>query len=130
MVSNRNDQDFMTDFPYMPSLKNQIGGSPTEDRVEPTHAPRRAGTRPDNDPPPVDGRLHAVRPRGRAKSPHAQAHDGHPRVIRRGAARVHLLRDEPSDGGPQPQSSATTTTEQQIAALERAARLLPEDPSP
>jgi Domain of unknown function (DUF4331) len=39
---DRNDQDFLTDFPYVPSLKNQIGGSPTEDRVEPTHAPTPA----------------------------------------------------------------------------------------
>jgi hypothetical protein len=39
---DRNDQDFLADFPYVPSLKNQIGGSPTEDRVEPTHAPTPA----------------------------------------------------------------------------------------
>lgn len=39
---DRNDQDFLPDFPYVPSLKNQIGGSPTENRVEPTHAPTPA----------------------------------------------------------------------------------------
>ncbi|MBA2349448.1 MAG: DUF4331 domain-containing protein [Solirubrobacterales bacterium] len=36
---DRNDQDFLPDFPYVPSLKNEIGGSPTEDRQEPTHPP-------------------------------------------------------------------------------------------
>lgn len=39
---DRNDQDFLPDFPYVPSLKNEIGGSPTEDRVEPTHRPTPA----------------------------------------------------------------------------------------
>jgi hypothetical protein len=39
---DRNDQDFLATFPYVPSLKNQIGGSPTEDRQEPTHAPTPA----------------------------------------------------------------------------------------
>jgi Domain of unknown function (DUF4331) len=37
-----NDQPFMPVFPYLPSLKNQIGGSPTEDRQEPPHAPTPA----------------------------------------------------------------------------------------
>lgn len=36
---DRNDQDFLTDFPYVPSLKNEIGGSPTENRQEPPHPP-------------------------------------------------------------------------------------------
>jgi hypothetical protein len=36
---DRNDQDFLQTFPYAPSLKNEIGGSPTEDRQEPPHAP-------------------------------------------------------------------------------------------
>ena len=39
---DRNDQEFLPGFPYVPSLKNQIGGSPTEDRVEPTHEPTPA----------------------------------------------------------------------------------------
>lgn len=39
---DRNDQDFLAGFPYVPSLKNQIGGSPTEDRQEPLHAPTPA----------------------------------------------------------------------------------------
>jgi hypothetical protein len=39
---DRNDQEFLNEFPYVPSLKNEIGGSPTEDRVEPTHAPTPA----------------------------------------------------------------------------------------
>jgi hypothetical protein len=39
---DRNDQDFSTAFPYVPSLKNAIGGSPTEDRQEPPHAPTPA----------------------------------------------------------------------------------------
>ena len=30
---DRNDQDFLATFPYVPSLKNEIGGSPTEDRA-------------------------------------------------------------------------------------------------
>src|SRR6185436_1318034 len=34
-----NDQPFSGSFPYVPSLKNEIGGSPTEDRQEPVHAP-------------------------------------------------------------------------------------------
>jgi uncharacterized protein DUF4331 len=36
---DRNDQDFLPTFPYVPSLKNEIGGSPTEDRQEPLHPP-------------------------------------------------------------------------------------------
>ena len=36
---DRNDQDFLAIFPYVPSLKNEIGGSPTEDRQEPLHPP-------------------------------------------------------------------------------------------
>ena len=36
---DRNDQDFLEHFPYVPSLKNAIGGSPTEDRQEPPHPP-------------------------------------------------------------------------------------------
>jgi Domain of unknown function (DUF4331) len=36
---DRNDQDFSHSFPYVPSLKNEIGGSPTEDRQEPLHDP-------------------------------------------------------------------------------------------
>ncbi|MEA2141729.1 MAG: hypothetical protein QOI64_159 [Solirubrobacteraceae bacterium] len=36
---DRNDQDFLATFPYVPSLKNEIGGSPTEDRQEPVHPP-------------------------------------------------------------------------------------------
>ena len=36
---DRNDQDFLGSFPYVPSLKNDIGGSPTEDRQEPVHDP-------------------------------------------------------------------------------------------
>lgn len=36
---DRNDQAFSATFPYVPSLKNEIGGSPTEDRQEPVHAP-------------------------------------------------------------------------------------------
>ena len=36
---DRNDQDFLPAFPYVPSLKNEIGGSPTEDRQEPLHDP-------------------------------------------------------------------------------------------
>jgi hypothetical protein len=39
---DRNDQDFLDTFPYVPSLKNEIGGSPTEDRAEPVHAPTPA----------------------------------------------------------------------------------------
>jgi hypothetical protein len=39
---DRNDQEFMPAFPYVPSLKNHIGGSPTEDRVEPLHEPTPA----------------------------------------------------------------------------------------
>jgi len=39
---DRNDQGFLPTFPYIPSLKNEIGGSPTEDRQEPTHAPTPA----------------------------------------------------------------------------------------
>ena len=39
---DRNDQDFLPDFPYVPSLKNEIGGSPTEDRQTPQHAPTPA----------------------------------------------------------------------------------------
>jgi hypothetical protein len=34
-----NDQAFSQSFPYLPSLKNEIGGSPTEDRQEPLHDP-------------------------------------------------------------------------------------------
>ena len=34
-----NDQPFLATFPYVPSLKNVIGGSPTEDRQEPLHPP-------------------------------------------------------------------------------------------
>jgi len=37
-----NDQPFAPVFPYVPSLKNQIGGSPTEDRQEPLHDPTPA----------------------------------------------------------------------------------------
>ena len=37
-----NDQPFLPAFPYVPSLKNEIGGSPTEDRQEPPHAPTPA----------------------------------------------------------------------------------------
>ena len=37
-----NDQPFSPTFPYVPSLKNQIGGSPTEDRQEPPHEPTPA----------------------------------------------------------------------------------------
>jgi hypothetical protein len=36
---DRNDQAFSATFPYVPSLKNEIGGSPTEDRQEPLHPP-------------------------------------------------------------------------------------------
>jgi hypothetical protein len=36
---DRNDQPFSATFPYVPSLKNEIGGSPTEDRQEPPHPP-------------------------------------------------------------------------------------------
>jgi hypothetical protein len=36
---DQNDQPFLGGFPYVPSLKNEIGGSPTEDRQEPVHAP-------------------------------------------------------------------------------------------
>jgi len=36
---DRNDQAFLSTFPYVPSLKNAVGGSPTEDRQEPVHAP-------------------------------------------------------------------------------------------
>ena len=39
---DRNDQDFLSSFPYVPSLKNEIGGSRTEDRAEPVHAPTPA----------------------------------------------------------------------------------------
>jgi len=39
---DRNDQDFLEGFPYMPSLKNEIGGSPTDNRQEPTHPPTPA----------------------------------------------------------------------------------------
>ncbi len=39
---DRNDQDFLPGFPYVPSLKNEIGGSPTEDRQEPPHPPTPA----------------------------------------------------------------------------------------
>jgi hypothetical protein len=39
---DRNDQEFLSAFPYVPSLKNEIGGSPTEDRQEPQHAPTPA----------------------------------------------------------------------------------------
>jgi hypothetical protein len=37
-----NDQAFMPGFPYVPSLKNEIGGSPTEDLQTPPHAPTPA----------------------------------------------------------------------------------------
>jgi len=37
-----NDQPFLSAFPYVPSLKNAIGGSPTEDRQEPLHPPTPA----------------------------------------------------------------------------------------
>ena len=37
-----NDQPFLPTFPYVPSLKNEIGGSPTEDRQEPPHDPTPA----------------------------------------------------------------------------------------
>ena len=37
-----NDQPFSPTFPYVPSLKNEIGGSPTEDRQEPLHDPTPA----------------------------------------------------------------------------------------
>ena len=37
-----NDQPFSATFPYVPSLKNEIGGSPTEDRQEPLHDPTPA----------------------------------------------------------------------------------------
>jgi len=36
---DRNDRDFLNVFPYVPSLKNEIGGAPTEDRQEPPHPP-------------------------------------------------------------------------------------------
>jgi hypothetical protein len=36
---DQNDQPFLGSFPYVPSLKNEIGGSPTEDRQEPVHEP-------------------------------------------------------------------------------------------
>ena len=36
---DQNDQPFLAQFPYVPSLKNEIGGSPTEDRQEPVHDP-------------------------------------------------------------------------------------------
>ncbi len=39
---DQNDQAFMPVFPYVPSLKNQIGGSPTEDLQTPPHAPTSA----------------------------------------------------------------------------------------
>jgi Domain of unknown function (DUF4331) len=39
---DRNDQDFLPGFPYEPSLKNEIGGAPTEDRQEPLHPPTPA----------------------------------------------------------------------------------------
>jgi hypothetical protein len=39
---DRNDQEFLSTFPYVPSLKNEIGGSPTEDRQEPVHDPTPA----------------------------------------------------------------------------------------
>ena len=38
--------DFLATFPYVPSLKNEIGGSPTEDRAEPVHAPTPADNPP------------------------------------------------------------------------------------
>ena len=41
-----NDQPFLTTFPYVPSLKNVIGGSPTEDRQEPPHAADPGGEPP------------------------------------------------------------------------------------
>jgi tetratricopeptide (TPR) repeat protein len=41
-----------------------------------------------------------------------------------------LVRDEPANGGPPQQSSGIALTGQRIAALERAARLRPEDPQP
>jgi len=37
-----NDQPFMATFPYAPSLKNQIGGAPTEDAQTPVHEPTPA----------------------------------------------------------------------------------------
>jgi len=37
-----NDQAFLPDFPYVPSLKNEIGGSPTEDLQTPVHPPTPA----------------------------------------------------------------------------------------
>jgi hypothetical protein len=37
-----NDQPFSDTFPYVPSLKNAIGGSPTEDLQTPPHAPTPA----------------------------------------------------------------------------------------
>ncbi|MEJ7894263.1 MAG: DUF4331 domain-containing protein [Solirubrobacteraceae bacterium] len=37
-----NDQPFSTEFPYVPSLKNEIGGSPTEDNQTPQHPPTSA----------------------------------------------------------------------------------------
>jgi hypothetical protein len=37
-----NDQPFLPAFPYVPSLKNVIGGSPTEDLQTPPHAPTPA----------------------------------------------------------------------------------------
>ena len=39
---DRNDQEFLPTFPYVPSLKNEIGGSPTEDLQTPPHAPTPA----------------------------------------------------------------------------------------
>jgi hypothetical protein len=39
---DRNDQDFLEGFPYIPSLKNEIGGSPTDNRQEPLHPPTPA----------------------------------------------------------------------------------------
>lgn len=37
-----NDQPFSNTFPYVPSLKNEIGGSPTEDNQTPPHPPTSA----------------------------------------------------------------------------------------
>ena len=40
--TDANDQPFGSTFPYVPSLKNEIGGSPTEDLQTPPHPPTAA----------------------------------------------------------------------------------------
>lgn len=39
---DQNDQPFLSTFPYVPSLKNEIGGAPTEDLQTPPHDPTPA----------------------------------------------------------------------------------------